>query len=140
MTEEYTNNEEDKIVKVSCSFCGKEIECPEKMLKVDKHMCYECYKNPPTVISEKELSRIHIDIPVNKLDEMFYESIAGTIKEEIFPKLWQERKEELKNLSKKELAGLMFIEGAVSGANILFEGMKEKEENELTGRIRKVYK
>ena len=131
MTEKDTENEEDKIVKVPCSFCGKEIECPEKMLKVDKHMCYECYKNPPTEISEKGPSKIHIDIPTDKLTEIFYEGIAKSIKEEIFPKLWQERKEELKNLSKKELAELIFIEGAVMGAGFLFDTMKEKEENEI---------
>ena len=131
MTEKDTENGEEKIVKVPCSFCGKEIECPEKMLKVDKHMCYECYKNPPAEISEKELSKIHIDIPVNKLNGMFYDAVAAQMKEITFPKLWQERKSELKEISKKELAELMFVEGAMMGAGFLFETMKEKEENEL---------
>ncbi|MBI2449501.1 hypothetical protein HYV49_04355 [Candidatus Pacearchaeota archaeon] len=131
MTEEETENEEEKIVKASCSFCGKEIECPEKMLKVDKHMCYECYKNPPVEISEKELSKIHIDIPINKLNEMFYDAVATQMKEIAFPKIWQERKSELKEISKKELAELMFLEGAMAGAGFLFETMKDKEENDI---------
>lgn len=124
-------NEVEKMVKVNCSFCGKEIECPEKMLNVDKHLCYECYKNPSREISEKELSKIHVDIPMDKVNEIFCDDLSRYIQEEIFPKLWQERKEKLKELSKKELAELMLIEGAVNGANILFERMKEEEENDL---------
>jgi hypothetical protein len=59
----------EEIVKVNCSFCKKEIECPVKMLNVDRHMCYDCYKAHSSSLSFNPELKTHIDIPLDKLKE-----------------------------------------------------------------------
>src|SRR3989338_3691062 len=92
-----------KSVKVDCSFCGKEITCPEKMLKTsNKHMCYECFiTHEPT---EEEIKKVHVDIPIDKMSEVTASSMADRMVAEILPDLWSERKNDLKEMSKKDLA------------------------------------
>jgi len=43
-----------KILKVNCSFCGIEIECPEEMKDMEKHLCFNCFQN----LSEHEFEDI----------------------------------------------------------------------------------
>lgn len=118
-----------KSVKVDCSFCGNEMECPEEMLeKSKKHMCYECFiKNEP---SDKEIKNVHVDIPMDKMQEMTASGIAGMMVEEAFPEIWGERKSELKEMSKKELAEEMFSIGVYSGIKAFMESLKQIEEED----------
>jgi len=122
-----------KSVNVNCSFCGKEIECPENMLeKSKKHMCYECFQNLRDKPPSEEMSNIHIDIPTDKLlDEVMPEAMTSQIVEDIFPQIWKGSKEKLKVLSKKEIAEAMFGEGAFTAINTLMriirESMEEKK-------------
>ena len=61
-------DEDAKSVKVSCSFCGSEMECPENMLQEsEKHMCFECFQNTDEKDMPSEISKVHIDIPKEKL-------------------------------------------------------------------------
>lgn len=118
-----------KSVKVNCSFCGKEIECPEEMLeKSKKHMCYECFNTiePP----DEEIKDVHVDIPVDKLPETMASGMADRMVEEVFPGLWSERKNELKEMSKKDLAVEMFGAGVYLGVKAFMESMKKIEEDE----------
>lgn len=108
--------EKEEIVKVNCSYCGKEIECPKKMLdKVEKHACLKCFKNLPEDKSNQ--TKIHVDIPIS-LDEAI-EGIADKFVEkqikEVFSEIWAKHKDEMKEMSKKELAKKMFDEGLYMG-------------------------
>lgn len=59
-----------EISKAKCSFCGKEIECPENMKKAKKHCCADCFlkimANPP----KKGLKGLHADIPTERAAEI----------------------------------------------------------------------
>lgn len=119
----------EKKIKVNCSFCGNEIECPESMLeKSKKHMCYECFmtKEP----SDEEIKDVHVDIPTDKIPEVTASGMADKLVEEVFPELWSERKGELKEMSKKDLAEEMFGAGVYLGVKTFIEAMKEIEEDE----------
>ena len=101
-----------KSIKVNCSFCGKEIECPENMLNSKKHMCYDCFQNAGELAKGEDLGKVHVDIPMDKMDEMIPENLTNSLVEEAFPDVWKERKEELKAMSKHNLAEEMF--GAIN--------------------------
>ena len=122
---------EPKLVKVNCSFCGKEIECPEDMLESsEKHMCFECFQNMDRKEMPRDLSKVHVDIPMNKVDEIIPEEMTNSLIEEVFPDVWQERKKELKEMSKKEIAEEMFGEGAYIATKSIMQALKHEVEQE----------
>jgi len=125
-----------KSIKVNCSFCNKEMECPEDMLeKSKKHMCYECLitRGP----SEEEIEDVHVDIPMDKMIETAVSGMADKMVEETFPELWRERKSELKEMSKKNLAEEMFGAGVYFGIKTFIETMKNLEEDDTDGKSEK---
>ena len=102
-----------EMVKVNCSYCGKEIECPKDMLdKVEKHACMNCFKNLP---KDKNNTKVHVDIPMNEAIDNMAEEFANKQVREVFPEIWTKHKEEMKKMSKKELAEKMFDEGLYMG-------------------------
>ena len=119
-----------KSVKVNCSFCGKEIECPENMLKSKKHMCYNCFQNAGELAKGEDLGQVHVDIPMDKMDELIPENLTNSLVEEAFPDVWKERKEELKAMSKRDLAEEMFGTGAYIAIQQLLASMKKMDEDE----------
>ncbi len=44
-----------KLVKCKCSYCGEEMECPESMLDADKHVCRFCLEVMTDRMSEEEI-------------------------------------------------------------------------------------
>ena len=92
----------EKIVNVNCSFCGNEIECPENMLGSEKHSCYECFRDMGEKIPANEREKIHVDIPMEKMDELMPQMLTSGLVEEAFPELWKESKKEFKEMPKKE--------------------------------------
>lgn len=62
----------ERTVKVNCSFCGKEIECPENMKNSEKHACFDCFqkisRNPR---KRKKIGKVHVAIPKDRVSEMF---------------------------------------------------------------------
>lgn len=122
--------ENSKIIKVKCSFCGKDMECPDEMLKTSKrHMCYECFQKSDT-IGDKDLKDIHVDIPTNELSDAIAESFADNAVDEVFPKLWSEKKADLKELSKKELSKELFGAGIFMGIQAFMDSTRDLEKNE----------
>ena len=122
-------DEANKSVKVKCSFCGKEIECPEDMLeKSKKHMCYECFITKE--LSDEEIKDVHVDIPMDLLPETVASGMADGMVEEVFPRVWSEKKEELKEMSKREQALEMFGAGVYLGVKAFMDTLKEAEEKE----------
>jgi hypothetical protein len=105
--------DKDEIVKVNCSYCGKEIECPMNMLdKVEKHACFNCFQNLPKSESK---AKVHVDMPMNEAIENIADEFANKQAKEVFPDIWTKHKDEMKEMSKKELAEKMFGEGVYLG-------------------------
>ena len=118
-------------VKVNCSFCGKEIECPKDMLqKSKKHMCYECFQNAGELAKGEDLGEVHVDIPMDKMEELIPENLTNSLVKEVFPDVWKERKEELKAMSKRDLAEEMFGTGVYIAIQQMLATMKKAEEDE----------
>ena len=117
-----------KSIKVNCSFCGNEMECPEDMLeKSKKHMCYKCFiTNEP---SDEEVKGVHVDIPMDKMPQTVASGMADEMVDETFPRLWHERKNELRDISKKDLAREMFGAGVYLGVRAFMESMGQIEED-----------
>ena len=119
---------ENKSIKVNCNFCSNEMECTKEMLeKSKKHMCYECFiaKEP----SDEELKDVHIDIPIDKISEVAASGMADRMVEEVFSSLWVERKNELKEMSKKDLAEKMFGTGIYMGVRGFIELIEQMEKD-----------
>lgn len=122
-----------KSVKVNCSFCGNEIECPEDMLETSKeHMCYACFitREP----SDKEIKDVHVDIPTDKMPEVLASGMADKMVEELFPGLWSERKNKLKEFSRKDLATEMFGAGVYLGVKAFMDSVGKIEGDKLANR------
>ncbi|MCK5282424.1 MAG: hypothetical protein KAK00_03365 [Nanoarchaeota archaeon] len=116
-----------KSVKVNCSFCGKEIECPENMLEEsEKHMCFECFQNPTEKMGKEDLKNVHVDMPTDEFDKTIPEAMTNSLVEEAFPEIWQERKKELREMSKKELAKEMFGAGAYIAIDNMMHSIKHE--------------
>lgn len=122
---------EFKSVKVDCSFCGKEIECPENMLeKSETHMCFECFQGIDDKKMPKDTSKVHIDIPQDKFNDVLPEAMTNSLVEEAFPEIWKERKRKLREMSKKELAEEMFGAGAYIAISDMMRALKHETERE----------
>ena len=120
-----------KSVKVNCDFCSKEMECPETMLKTaKKQMCFECFNNKN--YPDEELKDVHVDIPINEIQENVCSEMADKMVNDIFPEMWQSKKEELKEMSKKNIAEEMFGAGVYLGVKAFLETLKEAEEEDNT--------
>ena len=108
------NDSKEEIVNVNCSYCGKEIECPKNMIdKVEKHACVECFRN--LSIDKDNITKVHVDIPMNNALENIADEFAKKQIKEVFPEIWSKHKEEMKEMSKKALAEKMFDEGLYMG-------------------------
>ena len=118
-----------KSVKVNCSFCGNEMECPEEMLATSNtHMCFNCFNEKK--YPDEELKNVHVDIPMNEFDDHIPSEMADQMIEKVFPGLWSNKKGELKEMSKKELAEEMFGTGIYLGIKAFLETMKKAEQGE----------
>jgi len=116
-------------VKVNCTFCGVEIECPKDMLqKSKKHMCYNCFQNAEELAKGEDLGEVHIDVPMDKMDELIPQNLTNAMVDEVFPEIWSERKEKLKAMSKKDLAEEMFGTGAYIALQQILDMMKKVNE------------
>ena len=100
-----------KVMKVNCSFCGKEIECPKDMMKSKKHACFECFmeldKKPPG--EKPDFERIHVDIPTDKMDEAMPKIMINSLMEEFIPQLWREEKARIKEMSRSSALSVLKI-------------------------------
>ncbi len=127
----------NKSVKVNCSFCGKEIECPEDMLKdAEKHACFECFEDREDKfagLSEEEIGKIHVDYPLEELNSRMAKDLADELVEQEFSEVWSDMKDDFKESSKKELAEEMFWQGASMAAGTLMEALRHKMKEEDEG-------
>ena len=122
---------ENNSVKVNCDFCGREIECPKEMLeKSKKHMCHKCFLDKVHNGSDEALKDVHVDFPTNDLINETASRMTDSMVEEVFPKMWEERKHELKEMSKKELAYEMFGAGTFIALSNIMQLQHQKETKE----------
>ncbi len=121
----------EKAIRVNCSFCGAEMVCPPDMMDSEKHMCGDCFTNPEIVEREEDLEKVHIDVPKDKIPEMVAGSLSEHLIREVFPAMWKEKKEELKEMSKKNLAEEMFGWGAYLAAQEILRNSGKFEEEEF---------
>ena len=97
------NINNDAVVKITCDCCGKEIECPEEMLKTSKkHLCYTCFQDPKSTknFTDDELKNVHVDIPTENLSDEIADRLATMMVNEVFPKVWSKNKEDFRKSSK----------------------------------------
>ena len=122
---------EHNSVKVNCDFCGMEIECPKDMLeKAKKHMCHKCFQDKAEKGSDEELKDVHVDYPTEELINVTANRMVNQMVEEVFPKIWDERKQNLKEMSKKELAYEMFGSGAYIALSNFMQLQNQRESKE----------
>ena len=115
------------VVKVKCDSCGKEIECPEEMLKTSKkHLCYTCFQDPKSTkdFKDDELRNVHVDIPLEEATNEIADNIATVMVDETFPQIWSDKKEDFKDLSKKDLSKEMFGAGVYLGIQAYMDFMQ----------------
>ena len=94
---------------VNCFYCHKELPCPEDMVKAERHSCYDCFLKVKEDLSENEVEKIHVAIPKEQALLAMPEMLMNYAMEKAFPKLWKDKKEEFKGMSRKEVAELSFL-------------------------------
>ena len=104
----------EKEIMISCSFCGKDVPCTKDFEKADKHACFDCFKNLQDKLPEEELGKVHVAIPKEEAKRMLPEIIINQLMAETFPSYWSDKKSELKDLSKRDIAEKAFMTGAIS--------------------------
>ena len=114
---------EVKEIMVNCFYCSKEMPCPEDMVKAERHSCYDCFLKIKEGLSENEVEKIHVAIPKEQALQAMPEMLMNYAMEEVFPKLWKDKKEEFKNMSKKDLAELSFL----AGVQVMIDAFKDIE-------------
>lgn len=107
------NEKTAKTAKTRCSFCGSEMECPVSMSEADKHVCEVCSELLAEGVGEKNLKKESLFIRQSGLQEHFKKAGKRTdlIADLYFGNYWQNEKNFLKTLSKKDLAEMAFCEG-----------------------------
>lgn len=116
---------ENKEIMVKCSFCNKEVPCPESMA-TQKHACFECFTNLKDKLNPKDIDRIHVAIPKDKLKEAMPDMLTNHAMQKIFPEFWSENKTKFKEMSDKQIAEESFL----AGASIMLS-LKEDFEREI---------
>lgn len=123
----------EEIVHVDCSFCGKGMECPKSMMsKAKQHMCQICFQARVDSGKGEELKDVHVDYPVGDMITETASRMVNDMIKDVFPKIWDSRKKELKELTKKELAKEMLGAGAFIALSTILklqqaQGQKEAD-------------
>jgi len=118
---------EENEVMVNCSFCNKEVPCPESMLKSEKHACFECFVRLQEEFDEREIEKVHLAIPKDKAEQVIPQLLISQAMSESFPYFWRDKKEDFKQVSRKEIAEKSFLMGAVVMLKLMESISKETE-------------
>ena len=110
------------------------------MLKTSKkHVCYQCFQDPKNFknFTDEERKKVHVDIPMEKFADTVAENFATMMVDDMFPEIWSEKKFDLKEFSKKELAKEMFGAGVYFGVQAIVDSMNEMDEIEKINKNKK---
>lgn len=66
-------------------------------------------------------------MPLENVTDEIADNFATMMVNEAFPKIWSEKKEDLKELSKKDLSKEMFGAGVYMGVQAFMDSMQETE-------------
>ncbi|HMA83970.1 MAG TPA: hypothetical protein VKP59_07065 [Candidatus Thermoplasmatota archaeon] len=125
---EYKDFLNQKMVNVTCDFCGREMECPEELLETSKkHMCSICFKNIDS-FKDQDIGEVHVDMNNDEIDEIVAENIANELTKQAFSLMWSKEKNRLRKMSKKEMSKEVFAAGIYMGIQALFESVKKDED------------
>lgn len=125
---------DENSVKINCDFCSMEIECPKDMLeKAKKHMCYECFYNRVNNGSNEDLKDVHVDFPTKNLIEETAGKMVDEMVESVFQKMWDSRKKEFEEMTKKDLAYEMLGTGAYIALSNIMKLQYEQAKKEIEG-------
>jgi len=123
---EYKDFLNQKMVNVTCDFCGREMECPEELLETSKkHMCSICFKNIDS-FKDQDIGEVHVDMNNDEIDEIVAENIANELTKQAFSLMWSKEKNRLRKMSKKEMSKEVFAAGIYMGIQALFESVKKR--------------
>ena len=128
------NRRTEKIMKNNCTLCNKEIYCPDSAMPLKRRLCYECYEKTEKDLTDKELEEIYVDMPIEKTVSMTARNLSNMIVKDMFPLVWSERKYAMKDKSKKEASGEMFMIGAYFAIRIMLQQQIEDSENMCDGK------
>lgn len=120
------NEQMEEIQTIKCNFCDNRIECPEEMKNAEIHSCFECYEKMRDKLPKDE-SKIHVEMTDLQAKEVMPEVLIGVLLEDIFPELWKENKEEIKEMSRRESSMMMFVEGAKSTLELMRQITEEDD-------------
>ncbi|MBI5036990.1 hypothetical protein HZC09_06650 [Candidatus Micrarchaeota archaeon] len=130
-------------MKTQCSFCDEvtECSCPDHSFHAHpdaKTLCPVCGILLEMGVKEEELKATPKRAEVKHM--MKVEEIVGTIVGETaeinFGKLWQGEKDELRPLSKKDLAEAFFYRSLEAGIYPFVDGLLDDELDRMIERIR----
>lgn len=119
----------DEDMNYNCKKCSKKISAHNK----DWHngLCDECFQEqikknnkPETADEFREFEQ---DIP---------ETMTNSLVEEVFPEIWQARKNELKEMTKRELAKEMFGAGVYISTSEIIKAIKQESEKHMRQKKR----
>ncbi len=132
---------DENSVKVNCDYCEKEMECPKDMLQTSKsHMCHECFSERVEKGSNEELKDVHVDFPTEDLIEKTANTMVNEMVEEVFSDIWNSKKSELKEMSKKDAAYEMFGAGAYIALSNVLKIQHMQARRKEKGLMKKVLK
>ena len=70
-----------------------------------------------------------MDVPLEEVTDEIADKFATMMVNEAFPKIWLEKKEDLKELSKKDLSKEMFGAGVFMGIQAFMDSTQEIKKN-----------
>lgn len=70
----------EKIFKVNCHWCKKEIECPENMMSADNHICFDCFSKHGARFGDLKPGKLHIDFPRKEFEKRMPRLMAQAFK------------------------------------------------------------
>jgi len=86
-----------------------------------KRRGYECFVAIEP--SDEEIKDVQVDLPIDKMPDVTVSHLTEAMVEELFPDVWSERREELQEKSKKDLAAEMFRTGTYLGVKSFLESI-----------------
>lgn len=135
---------EVNVMKFTCMYCGEvdECSCPDhesEKYKNAKHVCDLCIELLDAGVREDSLKtspkreEARKRMIIREITEIFADQIA----DELFDAVWQNGKDDMKILSKKELAEQAYYNGILAGLRLCFEAALDGEMDELIDPLKK---
>jgi len=121
----FNENEDDdydkeKYAEVMCFLCGSKTKCANNVLNIyKKYSCYNCFSSGR--LDKMDIREIHVDVPADELINATPIILANRVAIETFPDIWSHNKNDLRELSKKDLAFIAYKHGFEDGARIVME-------------------